>query len=118
MPRVGGVKPRPVVAAPWVFYSEPYAPKGLWVRTDLSTVQADCSYCGSKQWEPCKTKRPGREPGRYQSSTHYNRRQAAKKANTQAQAVLIEVKKPGEDDPGYTISLTLPPAAHEAACVS
>lgn len=56
---------------------------GLWIRTDTSVVKVACAMCGAAVGEPCRRLHPGasklREPMEWTSTTHYPRRNAAKR---------------------------------------
>ena len=100
-----------------MFYSAPFAPKGLWLRSDLSTAQVACPYCESERWEPCKSvslvsvgknKFEKKIGGAHKGSTHADRRKAAKKIDQAS--VQIEVRGPGVGPVSnrYLISLPIP----------
>lgn len=48
--------------------------RGMWMRTDLAVLLADCERCKSRAGIPCRS-----HTGSYTSTTHYLRRQAAAK---------------------------------------
>lgn len=120
-----GGKAHPVVAPPWVFYSSPFCAKGLWIRSHLCTAQVDCSYCGSKRWQPCKVIKLGKElpghtamspkyeriVGTYTSYVHRERRVAASKVPSSGLEITVRGvgTDPGPPSGGYRIALALPP---------
>lgn len=118
-PVTTGGRAHPVVAPPWVFYGAPFAPKGLWIRSELCSAQVGCPYCGSERWQPCRSVTlEGKDfkkkvIGGYVGFTHGQRRKAAKKIAVTT-GIEIHVRGVGEDggppDGAYRICLALPPS--------